>query len=224
MSVLRVRLARGPALRGIVFKEFVDLVRGAAGRAGLPVARTSRGALRIEPGPHLAPSHTSQCEYMDFELSEPITGAEFMRRLAAQLPGGLEVMSARRLPPGAKSIKAAIRMFRYRVTGEFAPEQAERFRQAGTWPIVRLRKGQQRTLDLRHSVARLEVGPKEVIMDIEARAEGTPRPEEVIASVFGIPREEAVLLDTERSGVRFSGVAPARARQAADAAYNPETE
>jgi hypothetical protein len=45
-------------------------------------------------------------------------------------------------------------------------------------------------------------------MDIEARAEGTPKPEEVIASVFGIPWKDALLMDTERSGVRFSDAFP----------------
>ncbi len=211
MSVLRVRLTRGPALRGTVFKDFVDLVREAAERAGLPVGRSKRGVPRLETGPHLAPAHTSQCEYMDFELSEPITGSEFMRRLACELPEGLGVMAARRLPPGSKSLKATARTLRYRVTGAFAQEKAERFQQARTWPVVRFRKGQERTLDLRRSVSRLEVGPEEVTMDIEVRAEGTPKPEEVITSVFGIPWEEALLLKTERSGVRFSGVPPARA-------------
>jgi radical SAM-linked protein len=211
MSVLRVRLTRGPALRGRMFKEFVDLVRKAVERAGLPVARSRHGVPRVDAGPHLAPSHTSQCEYMDFELSEPITGAEFMRRLAAELPEGLEVMSARRLAPRVKPLKAVIRTLRYRVRGKFAPEQAETFRRASTWPVGRIRKGQERTLDLRQSVSKLEVGPEEVLMDIEVRAEGTPKPEEVLASVFGIPRKEAVLMDTERSGVRFSGGPPARA-------------
>jgi radical SAM-linked protein len=211
MSVLRVRLTRGAALRGTVFKEFVDLVREAADRAELPVTRTKRGVPRIDTGPHLAPTHTSQCEYMDFELSEPITGREFTQRLAAKLPEGVAVWSARRLPPGAPSLKAAVRSFRYRVSGDFSPEEAERFRRADTWPVVRIRKGRERTLDLRRSVARLEVLPREVIMDIEVRAEGTPKPEEVIASVFGMPRDRALLLETERSGVRFSDVSPARA-------------
>ena len=161
MSVLRVRLTRGAVLRGMVFKDFVDLVREAAGRADLPVARTKRGVPRIDTGPHLAPTHTSQCEYMDFELSEPITGSEFTRRLATELPEGVAVKSAR--------------------------------------------------LDLRRSVSRLEARPGEVIMDIEVRAEGTPKPEEVLASVFGMPQEEALLLETERSGVRFSDAPPARA-------------
>lgn len=208
MSVLRVRLARGPALRGMLFKEFVDLVRNAVARAGLPVTRTRKGVPRVQTGPHLAPAHTSQCEYMDFELSEPITGAEFMRRLAAEVPEGVELRSARRVPPGAKPLKAAIRTFRYRVRGEFARAEAERFRQASTWPVIRTRKGQERTLDLRRCVSKLEVGPGEVIMDIEARAEGTPKPEEVIASVFGIPWKDALLMDTERSGVRFSDAFP----------------
>lgn len=204
MSVLRVRLARGPALAGMPFKDFVERVRSAAARAGLPVARTRHGVPRLQAGPHLAPAHTSQCEYVDFELVEPITGTAFMARLAAELPAGLEVRSARRLPPGARSVKAVARTFRYRVAGVFPPEKAERFCRADTWPLVRLRKGQKRTLDLRRSVSKLEVGPGEVIMDIEVRAEGTPKPEEVIASVFGTPPEDALLLKMERHGVRFA--------------------
>lgn len=210
MSVLRVRLTRGQVLRGLVFREFVDLMREAVERAGLPVVRNRRGAPRLETGPHLAPAHTSRCEYMDFELTDPITGREFLQRLLKELPAGVEAVSARRLPPGSKSLKAAVRVLRYRVSGDFAPEQAERFRQAGSWPLVRIRKGRERCLDLRRSVARLDVGPGEVTMDIEVRADGTPRPEEVVASVFGIPLEAALLLKTERSGVLLSDRAPAR--------------
>jgi len=210
MSVLRVRLARGSAFNGTRFNDFVEQVRSAVNRAALPVARTRHGAPRLQAGPHLAPTHTSQCEYIDFVLSEPITGTAFMARLAAELPAGLEVRSARRLPPGAPSVKAAARTFRYRVAGVFAPEKAERFCRAGAWPVVRLRKGQKRTLDLRCSVSKLEVGPGEVIMDIEVRAEGTPKPEEVIASVFDTPWEDALLLKTERHGVRLADNPDAR--------------
>ncbi|HOF40087.1 MAG TPA: TIGR03936 family radical SAM-associated protein [Candidatus Hydrogenedentes bacterium] len=210
MSVLRVRLTRGQALRGLIFRKFVDSVRGAVERAGLPVARNRRGAPRLEAGPHLAPAHTSRCEYIDFELTDPITGREFLRRLSMELPAGVDAVSARRLPPGSKNLKAAVRVLRYRVAGDFRPEQAERFRRASSWPVVRIRKGQERCLDLRRSVARLDVGPGEVTMEIEVRVDGTPRPEEVIASVFGIPLEAALLLETERSGMLLSGTSPAR--------------
>jgi radical SAM-linked protein len=205
MSVMRVRLARDAALRGTIFKEFVELVRAAADRALLPVVRTQRGAPRVAAGPHLGPNHTSVCEFVDFELADPITGTAFHGRLAEALPPGLRVVWVGRPPLGAKSLKAGITAFRYRVDGAFAPDKAERFLQSDQWPLRRIRKGRERVLDLRRSVSKLEVRPGEVIMDIEVRAEGAPKPEEAMASVFVMPWEDALLLPMERSGVRFAG-------------------
>ena len=47
MAVLRLKLARGAAVRGAEHREFVQFVRDAAEQAGLPVVLDSRGRLRV---------------------------------------------------------------------------------------------------------------------------------------------------------------------------------
>lgn len=205
MSWVRVRLARGDHARGWLHKDFVAAVYAAVERAGLPVARAGgRSRLRLVSGPPLAPEHVSCCEYLDMELDEAITLREFGRRLAERLPDGLEVMSVRRLPPGGANLRATSKAFCYTIGGHFDEERAERFRHAAQWPMARRRRERERVLDLKRSVSRLELRADGVEMVIEARPEGTPKPEEILESVFGISQEQARLLPTARIGIRFA--------------------
>ena len=216
MAVLRVRFARGPAARWLTPQEFLSAIRDAAERANLPVAREHgpraelRSAerrcarMRITPGPPLTPGWESRCEYVDFELCRPITGWEFRQRLSAELPDGVEILWQRRLPPRSPHLRASVAAFTYTVSGEFDPQKAEAFLRAESRPMTRLRKNRQRTLDLRRSLARLDVAPGRLTMVIRVREEGTPKPEEVIEAVFGTPREDAIRLPIERTAITFS--------------------
>jgi hypothetical protein len=104
--------------------------------------------------------------------------------------------------------KAAIRGYRYTSWGSFDPARAEAFRSAQTWPLPQFRKGRERILDLKRSITRLRVEPNRVIFDIEVRGEGMPKPEEVLASVFGMTLQEAMAVPTERTAARFERVRP----------------
>jgi radical SAM-linked protein len=206
MAVLRLRLARGSAARSLTHKEFVQTIHDAAKRAALPVALSGgrQARLRMTAGPPLTLGHVSRCEYVDFEVTAPITGQEFASRLAAQLPEGIEVLWPQRLGARATHLRAAITAFCYTIQGEFDAAKAQAFLRANHWPMKRIRKERERTLDLKHCVSNLTVESDRVLMNIEVRPEGTLKPEEVLESIFGVPREHAMLLPTERSGVRFS--------------------
>jgi len=203
MGVLRVRLCRGEAVRWLSPQDFVCLVHDAAERAGLPIVRSKgpRGRLGITPGPSLTPGYVSRSEYFDFELERPITGWEFRRRLSAQLPDGVEIVWQRRLPPRSAHLRAAVVGVDYTIDGSFDAAKADAFERAETWPLTRTRKDRERTLELKRSVARLALEPGRLILSLRVSNEGTPKPEEVIESICGIPREEALALPTERSAI-----------------------
>jgi len=188
-------------MRWISNPDLLRVLQEAVAVAGLPVNRVDgrRQPYEIELGLGAAPGHLSRCEYVDFVVCLPITATEFARRLASALPPGLEVLWQRRLSARTPSLKTAPQRYRYILWGAADPERAAAFHGAETWPWTRLRKGRARVLDLKQSVSRLRVEPGRVILDIVVREEGTPKPEEVYASVFGVSIEEAMLLPAERA-------------------------
>ncbi|MBN2307614.1 MAG: DUF2344 domain-containing protein [Candidatus Hydrogenedentes bacterium] len=205
MAVMRVKLARTAPARWLEHREFVQIVRDAVLRAGLPVAggRGAPPAPCITPGPPLRAGYLSRGEYVDFELTEPTTAREFGRRLAAELPPGLEVVWQRRLPARAKHLRAAVTGFTYTVSARLDPARARAFAEATTWPHVRVRPARVQEFDLKRSVSRLDVRPEQARIDIEVRPDGTPKLEEVLESIFGIPPEESATIPTERAAVKL---------------------
>ncbi|MDX9971638.1 MAG: TIGR03936 family radical SAM-associated protein [FCB group bacterium] len=212
MSLMRVKFTREDPVRGLLHREFLQLIQRSIQAARLPVATTDGAEPRpvCAAGLPLAAGHLSRCEYVDFVVCLPITATEFGRRLAAELPEGIRNTWQRRLGNQTLSLKAAIRGFRYRVSGIVDPARAEAYNAATAWPLTQIRKGRERVLDLKRNVRWLQVEPNRVIFDIEVREEGMPKPEEVIASVFGMTLEEATALTTERAAARFASNRPAR--------------
>jgi len=210
MALMRVKFAREAPARWLLHRELMQAIQQSVQAAGLPVATT--GTERPRPamasGHPLAPGHLSRCEYVDFVVCLPITATDFGRRLAPTLPEGIRVLWQGRMPPQTPSLKSAIRGFRYTVWGDFDPARAAAFRSATSWPLPQIRKGRERVLELKLSVPRLHVEPNRVIFDIEVREEGMPKPEEAIASVFGLPLQEAMALPTERTAARLAPPLP----------------
>lgn len=210
MSLMRVKFARERAARWLLQREFLHAIQEAVLAAGLPVATTGGSTPRpaCAPGLPLAPGHLSRCEYVDFVICSPITATEFGRRLSSALPEGIRALWQGRMKARTPNPKAAIRGFRYVCRGTFDPGRAEAFRVAPSWPLPQFRKGRERILELKRSITRLRVEPNRVIFDIEVRGEGMPKPEEVIASVFGMTLQEAMALPTERTAARFERIRP----------------
>jgi len=210
---MRVRLARGPAVRWLSPKEFAETIQEALKRAELPVSRTpgDRPRYRIIAGPPLPLGFTSRAEYMDFRLDLPIAGTVFGERLGAELPAGVEVLWQVRVPPGAPHLRAAVTGFRYTIPCEADPERAVAFGEASSWPLVRVRKERERRIDLKQNVSRLIVEPGYVIMDIEVRPDGTPKPEEVLRSIFERDLDPAAEPPAERTAVRLTPLPRPRA-------------
>lgn len=206
MALLRVKLARGAAARWLTPREFLLSIHEAVAKANLPVKRRggARSHFRITPGPPLRPGHLSRCEYVDFELCVPMAAVEFGRRLDEALPEGLEVLWQKRMPPRTPTIKAAVKSFAYTIEFVPDPEKAAAFDRAESWPLKQFRKNRERVLDLKQSISYLELQPDKVIVRIKVRGEGTPKPEEVIASIFGIPPDEVMQFPTERTDMRLA--------------------
>ena len=212
MSLMRVRLTREVATLGLSYREYVDAVRRAVVEAELPVRRAGKDGEHpaIATGHPLAPTHTSRCEYLDLTAILPITASAFSDRLAAVLPQGIGLRWVGRLPEDAPSLKASIRGIRYAFQVRCDATAVERFLAARQWPLRQTRKERERVIDLKRNVSALRWEPGQVIMEIDVREEGMPKPEEALASVFGVTLAEALGAPTERIGVRFDRLLPPR--------------
>lgn len=97
---------------------------------------------------------------------------------------------------------------RYTVKGLFERRCAAAFHQAERWPLVQVKKDRHRVLDLKQSVTGLRVESDCLIFDIEMREEGMPKPDEVVASVFGTTLKEATGYAVERTAVHLDASLP----------------
>ena len=134
---IRARLRKGDEVRFISHLDLTRTMERAVRRAGLPVA-FSQGFHphpRISFGPALATGITSDAEYLDFELSGPLSVEDFISCLNSQLPPGLEILEARAIPLQAESltriIDAALYWLYLRKEDLLSPERLKQAEQQG---------------------------------------------------------------------------------------------
>src|SRR6185295_17175942 len=166
----RVRLRYrkvGPA-RFIGTRELGTVFLRAARRARLPIA-FSQGhhpLPRLSFGPALPLGFSSDDEYLDLDLTAPLTPEAVLKCLAAELPEGLEIQAALDVPRSAPSIDAGIDAFIYEVDlasldapplPEAAAAAVARFSAATTLPVEKRAKAGTRTVDAHRFVRTLEL-------------------------------------------------------------------
>lgn len=200
---LRVRLARGIECAQTSHQAFVALVIEAVQRAGLPVAHSGgpHPRVKVTPGLQLPLGYTSRCEYLDFALAQPCTGHAFASALAEQLPPGLRLLWAGRVPAHTPHPRANIVACWYTLYGALDPERAHAFRAAPQWPHAREKKGARIELDLKVLVDRIDVHSDCTLLKVRIGAGPQVKPAEVIESVFGLPEGDALRAPVERTAL-----------------------
>ncbi len=198
---MRAKFSRESAAREWTFQEFLRHIHDAAEHSGLPMARTASRRLRITAGPPLIQGQTSRCEYLDFDLGAPLTSAEFAKCLAPQFPDGVRLLWQRRVGSSVLHLKAAAQAFAYRIAGAFDPAAVSAFHASARWPMARTKTSGLRHFDLKRSVLRLEADAEGLSLVIAVQPDGTPKPAEVVAAVFGLDLEHAASLPTERIAI-----------------------
>jgi radical SAM-linked protein len=172
---LRLRLRKiGPA----VFVSHLDLqqhVLRAVRLSGLPVLYSSGFTPRPRVGfsPALPTGISSEGEYIEASLAEPIDAALWAERLAKRLPRGIEIMGAEVVAPQTPSVNDAIVAMRYRATRpEAVPadawqQAATALWQRATLPVKVQRKGKPRFLDARAFVTELSASERDVVLSLK---------------------------------------------------------
>ena len=196
---LRIRLAKLGLARFLSHLDFQRVVERGLRRAELPLAFTQgfNPHPRISYASALATGTSSEGEFIDVDLTEPVEPEVFLARANAALPPDVRLLEARPAPEGGESLMALINAAEYRLrlegAGEAALRQAvDRFMKTEHVVVTREGPSGSRPVDIRPHVYRLTVdGPGELRALVQTGSQGNVRPEEVVAGLRRLSSELA---------------------------------
>lgn len=168
MNKIRVKFIRGEEVKYISHLDLMKAFERALRRSQIPVAY-SQG---FSPHPNmvfglpLSVGVTSEAEYADFELAEPLEPAEFVERLNLQLPSGLKIIGARKRKV-KENIMASVAMASYDVSVSLRGNtgmgglqtRIDEFMQKPSITVKKEGKRGMRDVDIRPMIHKLDVRP-----------------------------------------------------------------
>lgn len=190
--------------------ELTTLFHRAARRAGLPIA-FSQGyhpLPRFAFGPGLPVGVESDGEFVDLDLTEPLSARAVHERLDGQFPEGMRIVAAHSVPLRGQSIGAQITAFRYRIdvqhlingdAGAHFRERIAAFCDASEFLLTKHAKGTHRVINARPYVATLQMNDLGIIeTTILFGSTGTLKPMDLLGSVLGLDAQDARALPVHK--------------------------
>jgi radical SAM family uncharacterized protein/radical SAM-linked protein len=193
--------------------ELTTLFHRAARRAGLPIA-FSQGyhpLPRFAFGPALPLGLESSGEFVDIDVTEPLSADAVRERLNAQLPEGMRIVAAEAIPLRGTSISAQIAAFRYHVDvrhlfngdgGAHFRERLAAFRSAADFQLVKHAKGTKgahRAINARPFVAALQMNDAGLIdTTILYGTSGTLKATDLLGAILGLDPQDARALPVHK--------------------------
>lgn len=202
---VRIRFSKTGKVRFLSHLELINLFTRAVYRAGIPVLHTQG----FHPHPRFSFATAtsvgveSYAEYMDLFVDgmEPDVCLE---RLNKVLPEGMQVLEAQAAGLKAPSLSTMIEATRYRIVlPDLEPEQLSQqcvqFMAQSSFLLVREKKGQRQSIDLRHETRALDaVGTALEMVIVRGK------PYELAAAITGLSAEALKKLPVEKLDVLFS--------------------
>jgi len=163
--LLRTCFARWQPLRYISHLEIMTLFRRAFRRAELPVTYSQgyNPHINLSMGQPLSVGMTGESEYYDLELQKEINLDSYVKKLNNFLPSGIEILAAREVPSGVKSLQAVVNTAVYLFDMEFKSsvreeDVIEKFLNLTEIKIIRHRRNKKdRELDLKPMIYDAEI-------------------------------------------------------------------
>ncbi|MBE8950817.1 MAG: TIGR03960 family B12-binding radical SAM protein [Quinella sp. 3Q1] len=202
----RAQIRKGAEIAVLSHLDYMNVFMRALIRSKLPAAWSEgfNPHLKVSFATALAVGVTSDCEYVDFELTAPIAETEVLRRLNAQLPKGAELIRVKKLSGKAKPVMSLAEMSRYEVRLPFeekffdaAQIAVKNFNAAAEIKFTRITPKKTRELELKKYLAEpveitLAGGELLIKFGIRITAEGSIKPSEVLKILreqFDFPAE-----------------------------------
>ncbi|MCR5758167.1 MAG: TIGR03960 family B12-binding radical SAM protein [Selenomonas sp.] len=199
----RAEITKGEPLRYVSHLDYANLFIRAFKRSGLPMAYSEgfNHHMKVSFASALSLGVTSEAEYMEFELLQPVCQPEVFDRLKAQLPPGVELRELREVKTKQKAMMAQATEARYRaympLQGDMALAEAavKRYNEANAVDFQRVTPKKKRDIELKKfmkkNVEAFQEGNSLVLLlDIAITDSGSVKPSEVIAALvdqFGLP-------------------------------------
>lgn len=120
----RAQIRKGSELTALSHLDYMNVFMRAMLRAKLPIAWSAgfNPHMKISFATALAVGVTSDCEYMDFELTTPLSEFDIAKRLSVQLPKGAELLRLKRLRGKSRPVMSLVDLSRYEVRLPFDAE------------------------------------------------------------------------------------------------------
>jgi radical SAM-linked protein len=192
MRRIRIVFKKTGDLRYLGHLEMARMFERACRRAGIPLAFTGG----YSPKPRITfalslPTGTEAlAEWLDLELVEAWSAEEVMDRLNVQLPSGIEVSDSWKVPVDVPALNGRVRSMTYEAR---LPEPLEGIDDLvgdlmgrTAVPVVRVKKGKERTLDLKDYLLSMKApDDRTLIFSLALKGEaGSARPQEVLQAVM----------------------------------------
>jgi radical SAM-linked protein len=117
MNKFRIEITKGEEIRYISHLDYAALIERAICRSGLPAAYSEgfNPHMKIAFASALAVGVTSDAEYMDIELVQPVCQPEFFDRLKESLPEGTKLLRAKEFEEKHKALMAEVDLAGYEI-------------------------------------------------------------------------------------------------------------
>ncbi len=210
-SYYRARVTKGEEIRYISHLDYASLMQRAICRAKLPVVYSEgfNPHMKLSFASALAVGVTSEAEYMDIELSNPITPLTIAARLNHWLPQGVRVISVSALPTRPKALMASVDEATYEilvplVTSGRDPQSAiQAFHESGICIYTRKTPKTTRDIDLcRYILGHIRATEMpnqrlKLFFSVRITPQGSIKPQEVLSVLcrrFALPVSEKAAL------------------------------
>ena len=203
MTTYRGLITKGEELRYVSHLDYANLFVRACRRAHLPMAYSEgfNPHMKVAFASALSLGAASDAEYVDFEMTEALPGAEVMTRLRRHLPVGADMIRLRMLEGKHKALMADVDEARYRIAvayaGDAAPieESVRRYNEAEIAVWYRVTPKKKREIETKAYLkspvtVRIEGGRLTFWMNLVVTPAGSVKPIEILtlmARDFDLP-------------------------------------
>ncbi len=210
MVKYRAEITKDEEIRYISHLDYAALMQRAICRAHLPAAYSEgfNPHMKIAFASALAVGVTSDAEYMDMELTEPLCQPEVFDRLQAQLPAGVKLRQLKLIEGKHAALMSEVDLAVYSLqvpllgTADAALQAAADFNAAAEFVYHRVTPKKTREIEVKQYIdgkAEVQVSGAELNLAIRIRITpaGSIKPGEVLAILchdFGLPADPAQAL------------------------------
>jgi radical SAM-linked protein len=209
---IRIVFNKRGDLRFLGHLEMARMFERACRRARIPLSFTGG----YSPKPRITfalslPTGTEAlAEWLDLELSEALPPEDVMNKLNDQLPSGIRVVESWKVPVDVPALNGRVRFMNYEAllpeSWKDLDEKIQDLMNRPKVPVVRVRKGKERTLDLKDYLFSMgSPDDRTLTFSLALKGEeGSARPQEVLKALLGNYKDGLTDVRLTRTSLTFA--------------------